>query len=97
MDAEYFRQRAARIRAIMVECTDARVARFLDGLAKEFEERGKRNKSRSAPGDRAPVPGLYAQMNTKGARTGVRVYAAQGDALPAAPSGFTWLFIRRQD
>jgi len=97
MDADYFRERAARIRSIMEECHDVRVARFLDELAKEFEERAKRNRSRSDPGAVAVVSGIYAQMNTKGARTGVRTYAAEGDCLPGAPPGFTWLFVRKME
>jgi hypothetical protein len=97
MDADYLRHHAARIRAVMVECTDPRVARFLDGLAHEFEGRAKRNGSRSAPGTQVPVTGIYAQMNAKGARTGARIHAAEGERLPPAPPGFTWLFIRRQE
>ena len=97
MDADYFRHHAARIRAAMVDCTDQRVARFLDGLAHEFEERAKRNGPRSAPGDPVRVTGIYAQMNGKGARTGVRIHAGEGERLPPAPPGFTWLFIRRQE
>jgi hypothetical protein len=95
MNADYFRGRAARIRVVMAECQDIRVARFLDELAKEFEERAKRNRSRKEPGDAAAVSGIYAQMNAKGARTGVRTYAAEGDPLPGAPPGFTWLFVRK--
>jgi hypothetical protein len=43
------------------------------------------------------VTGIYAQMNAKGARTGVRIHAAVGECLPPAPPGFTWLFVRRQE
>jgi hypothetical protein len=97
MDADYFRGHAARIRVVMAECHDTRVARFLDELAQEFEQRAKRNRSRKEPGDTAAVSGIYAQMNTKGARTGVRTYAAEGDSLPGAPPGFTWLFVRKME
>jgi hypothetical protein len=97
MDTEYFRHHAVRIRAAIEECSDPRAVRFLDELAQEFEERAKRNRSRSAPGDRAPLTGVYAQMNARGARTGVRIHAAEGEYLPPAPPGFTWLFVRRQE
>jgi hypothetical protein len=97
MDADYFRHNAVRIRAAMADCTDHRIASFLDSLAQEFEERGKRSSVRSAPGDAVPVTGIYAQMNAKGARTGVRTHAAVGECLPPAPPGFTWLFVRRQE
>ena len=97
MDADYFRLNAVRIRAAMADCTDQRICHFLDGLAHEFEERGKRGRARCMPGEAVPVTGIYAQMNAKGARTGVRSHAAVGECLPPAPSGFTWLFIRRQD
>jgi hypothetical protein len=97
MDADYFRHHAVRIRAAMADCTDHRIARFLDGLAQEFEQRGRRSHSRCAPGEAVPVTGIYAQMNAKGARTGVRIHAAVDECLPPAPPGFTWLFIRRQE
>jgi hypothetical protein len=97
MDAEYFRHHAVRIRAARAACTDLRTSRFLDDLAQEFEERGKRHSARLAPGEPAQVGGIYAQMNAKGARTGVRIRAAERECLPPAPSGFTWLFVRRQE
>ena len=97
MDADYFRHHAVRIRAAMADCTDQRLSSFLDGLAHEFEERGKRSRARCAPGEQVPVTGIYAQMNSKGARTGVRIHAALGECLPPAPPGFTWLFVRRQE
>jgi hypothetical protein len=42
---------------------------------------------------RAPVTGLYEQRTVLGTLTGVRVTVAQGDALPAAPRGFTWRVV----
>jgi hypothetical protein len=97
MGADFLRHAAARIRAVMAECTDTRTAGFLGELAREFEERAKRDRSRAEPGQSAPVTGVYAQLNAKGARTGPRIHAAEGEALPNAPPGFTWLFVRRQD
>jgi hypothetical protein len=97
MDADYFRLHAGRIRAAMADCTDQRISHFLDSLAQEFEERGRRSRARCMPGEPVPVTGIYAQMNAKGARTGVRIHAALGECLPPAPPGFTWLFIRRQE
>jgi hypothetical protein len=97
MPGDYLRHAAARIRAVMADCTDARVASLLEELAKEFEERANRDRSRTAPGDAAPVTGVYAQLNAKGARTGPRIHAAEGEALPEGPPGFSWLFVRRQD
>ncbi len=96
MTADFLRQAAARIRAVMAECTDTRAADFLAELATEFEERAKRDRSRVEPGQSAPITGVYAQLNAKGARTGPRIHVAEGEALPAAPPGFTWLFVRRQ-
>jgi hypothetical protein len=45
------------------------------------------------PGMRAPTDGTYEQRNVLGAPTGVRVTVAEGEALPAAPRGFTWRMV----
>jgi hypothetical protein len=41
-------------------------------------------------GDQAPDTGRYEALNIFGARTGRMVHAEDGEALPAAPHGFTW-------
>jgi hypothetical protein len=46
------------------------------------------------PGVLAPVAGIYEQRNVLGSPTGLRVSMAQGDALPAAPRGFTWALVQ---
>jgi hypothetical protein len=46
------------------------------------------------PGTRAPAAGLYEQRNVLGSPTGERIAVAQGDTLPAAPRGFTWLMVQ---
>jgi hypothetical protein len=41
----------------------------------------------------APVAGTYAQRNVLGSFAGGQVSVARGDALPAAPRGFTWSLL----
>lgn len=45
------------------------------------------------PGVRAPASGMYEQRNVLGSSTGLRVVIAQGETLPAAPRGFTWIMV----
>jgi hypothetical protein len=42
------------------------------------------------PGQPAPAPGTYEQINVFGSPTGVRVDVAHGQPLPAAPIGHGW-------
>ena len=49
------------------------------------------------PGMQVPVAGTYEQRNVLGTTTGVRVIMAQGDALPLAPRGFTWVLVETND
>jgi hypothetical protein len=49
------------------------------------------------PGMPAPVAGTYAQRNVLGSFTGGQVSVAQGDALPAAPRGFTWSLLETHE
>ena len=46
-----------------------------------------------APGVRAPASGTYEQLNVLGSSTGLRVAITQGETLPAAPRGFTWIMV----
>ncbi|HET6195458.1 MAG TPA: hypothetical protein VFE12_06885 [Acetobacteraceae bacterium] len=48
------------------------------------------------PGASAPVAGTYEQRSVLGAPTGHRVTVAHGEALPAAPRGFTWRRVRSE-
>jgi hypothetical protein len=36
---------------------------------------------------------MYEQRNVLGSSTGLRVVIAQGETLPAAPRGFTWIMV----
>ena len=45
------------------------------------------------PGMRAPAAGVYEQLNVLGSPTGIRINVAHGEALPAAPRGFTWIMV----
>lgn len=42
------------------------------------------------PGDPAPAPGLYHEVNVFGTRTGRSVRVSHGEPLPQAPRGFGW-------
>ena len=42
---------------------------------------------------RAPSTGTYEQRNVLGTPSGVRIKVAQGEALPAAPRGWTWRIV----
>ena len=42
------------------------------------------------PGDLAPVPGLYYEVNVFGTPTGRSVQVGHGEPLPEAPRGFGW-------
>ncbi len=53
----------------------------------------RRTAAEHQPGARAPAAGIYEQRNVLGAATGVRVTVTQGEALPAAPRGFTWILV----
>jgi hypothetical protein len=44
-----------------------------------------------APGDAAPAAGTYEQHNIFGSPTGIRVNVSQGQSLPAAPRGHSWV------
>lgn len=42
------------------------------------------------PGDPAPAPGLYHEVNVFGTPTGRSVRVNHGEPLPQAPRGFNW-------
>ena len=46
------------------------------------------------PGAQAPVTGRYEELNVLGSRTGLAVYAKEGDRLPVLPRGFMWRLNR---
>jgi hypothetical protein len=43
-----------------------------------------------APGDPAPVAGVYQQLNVFGTGTQTIVRVGRGEILPDAPIGFAW-------
>ncbi len=45
------------------------------------------------PGQSAPAPGTYEQINVFGTPTGIRVNVAHGQPLPAAPIGYGWAIV----
>jgi hypothetical protein len=45
------------------------------------------------PGASALVAGIYDPLNVMGSPVGTRVPVSQGEALPPAPSGWTWRLI----
>jgi hypothetical protein len=45
------------------------------------------------PGTRVPMSGVYEQRSVLGSSTGERITVARGEALPAAPRGFTWRLL----
>lgn len=47
------------------------------------------------PSNPAPETGHYAEANVFGTHTGILIHARKGDALPAAPRGFTWRLVER--
>ena len=49
------------------------------------------------PGDEAPHTGHYEELNIFGSRTGRTIHVQEGDRLPAAPRGFTWRRVTRED
>jgi hypothetical protein len=46
-----------------------------------------------SPGTAAPAAALYETVNLFGRKTGHRIRAEQGEALPALPRGFTWALV----
>jgi hypothetical protein len=42
------------------------------------------------PGERAPLSGLYEELNVFGSRTGRTVFVLEEEHLPAAPREFSW-------
>ena len=49
------------------------------------------------PGDEAPHTGHYEELSVLGARTGRTVHVQEGEPLPAAPRGFKWRRVTRED
>ncbi|HLJ06328.1 MAG TPA: hypothetical protein VKT26_08650 [Acetobacteraceae bacterium] len=47
------------------------------------------------PGERAPATGSYEELNVFGVRTGKVLHIRTGEALPAAPRGFSWRLAQR--
>jgi hypothetical protein len=45
------------------------------------------------PGTAAPASAMYETVNLFGRRTGHRIRAELGEALPALPRGFTWALV----
>jgi hypothetical protein len=48
------------------------------------------NRSEFRPGEPAPGPGPYEELNVFGSPTGKAVVMVRGETFPAAPRGFTW-------
>jgi hypothetical protein len=46
-----------------------------------------------SPGTAAPVSANYETVNLFGRRTGHRIRAELGEALPVLPRGFTWALV----
>jgi len=49
------------------------------------------------PGAPAPSTGHYEELNVFGSPTGKVVRAEEGSKLPAAPRGFSWRHVWRDD
>jgi hypothetical protein len=48
------------------------------------------NRNESRPGEPAPGPDLYEELNVFGSPTGKVVVMVRGETFPVAPHGFTW-------
>ena len=49
------------------------------------------------PGDPAPATGHYEELNVFESHTGKVVHVMEGELLAAAPRGFTWRRVMRED
>ena len=45
------------------------------------------------PGASAPLSGVYREVNIFGTPTGRRVQVQEGEPLPSAPVGFSWVLV----